>query len=162
MVPTCRNRLATSMIDHRSNQALPNHLEAAFVTRELQQALRQTIFSSGMQVSPRQANQIGEQFGSAFFSFWSNRTREDASEFGRKLAMAGLGPRSVLSMTEKLRVISWKGSSPDDDLLSIASDFCNSLLEGYMTGREERLLEIQERTHRAYITALEQKHDGDG
>lgn len=149
------------MFDHNTDQSLSSYLELASVTRELQQSLRQTIFSSGMQVSPRQVNRVGEQFGNAFFQFWDNRTREDASALGHKLAVDGLGPRSVLSMTETLRIISWKSSDTHRDLLFVASDFCNSLLEGYMAGREAVLLEVQERTHRAYLSTLEQRQDGD-
>lgn len=134
---------------------LREHLDQSRVTSILQKALRQTIFSSGLRVSPRQLNRICNELSREFFQFWIKKTYEEPIAYGSKLAREGLGVKSVLALTEALREISWQESNPVAELPYVTSSFCNSLLEGYITGREELLLDVQERTHRAYLSAME-------
>ena len=133
---------------------LASYLDPALLNATLAESLRVTIFSSGLSVSPRRVNQVSSEMGTAFCGFYPDRDANLVSALGRRLANEGLGPRSVLSMTEALRRACREHANPLTDLIDVAGEFSNSLLEGYMAGREEILLDVQERTHRAYLAAL--------
>ena len=138
---------------------LASHIDFALLSAALMQALRTTVFSSGLSVSPKRVNQIGSEMGAAFFGFYPHKDANQALALGRRFANEGLGPRSVLSMTEALRRTCREHANPLTDLIDAAGEFSNSLLEGYMAGREEILLDVQERTHRAYLAALHRQQE---
>ena len=135
-------------------------LDRQIVVVQIQKALRDTLFTSSQRVTPRRMNEIGQQFADAFLGFLDDRRFELADVYGHQLAVEGLSPRSVLAMTEALRRTCWEHSNPSQDLSRGVSEFSNVLLEGYIAGRETALLEVQERTHRAYLAALEREQDG--
>lgn len=114
-----------------------------------------------MQVSPRHANQIGNRFCDRYYAYWDDRQLEGCVAFGSELAAEGLGPKSVLAMTEALRTICWENSIVLEELPHVTGEFCNSLLEGFILGREAQLLEVQERTHQAFLVALERNQRED-
>lgn len=139
-------------------ETVPNplrlHLDSALLGATMAQALRNTLFSSGLSVSPRRVDQIGSEIASAFFSFYPEKDTNLVSVLGNRLSREGLGPRSILSMTESLRKVCREHANTLVELMDVAGEFSNALLEGYMAGREETLLEIQERTYRAHLAAL--------
>lgn len=121
----------------------------------MQNALRLTIFNNALQVSPRQTNQIAQRFVDQFYKFLISKDHEECAALGQDLAEKGLGPKSVLAMTELLRNTCLRDLNTITELSYVAGDFCNSLLEGFILGREAALLDVQERTHRAFILAQE-------
>jgi hypothetical protein len=58
-------------------------------------------------------------------------------------------------MTEAVRRVARQQSNPLTELPDVGGAFCNALLEGFMEGQAQMLLEVQERTHRAYLAALQ-------
>ena len=142
------------MAAHFDAKQFAGSIDQSLLATELQKSLRQTVFSSGLGLSPRRVNQISQAVADNFVSFCADAGLTDPSALGRSLALEGLGPHSVLTTTENLRRVCRSTSTEAVELFEIAGSFVNSLLEGYMHGREERLLEIQERTHRAHLAAL--------
>ena len=136
-----------------------NRLDLLELETALAQALRSTLFSSGLTISPRRVSQIGHEFGAAFCEFCGNQDLTQARVLGERLAQEGLGTRSLLTMTDSLRRLCTEKSDPLKELLEITTDFVNAVLEAFVLSRERRLLEIQDRTHRAHITALMRKQE---
>ncbi len=136
--------------------ALAEHLDIAGLTTEIARALRATLFSSRLSVAPRRVNELASQMAQHFFTFYESRDQAAALEYGKALAREGIGARSALEMTEAVRRVARQQSNPLTDLPDIAGAFCNALLEGFMDAQAQILLEVQERTHRAYLAALQQ------
>ena len=132
------------------------HLNEEHLTNELRQALRQTLFSSGRRISPRQVNNFGQDMAAAFLKFLKTEDQESAHTYGQYLANEGMGHRSVLTMTEALRRTCLE-SANRSALPSIAGLYVSALLEGYMTRREAYLLQEQARTQHAFLRAREQQ-----
>jgi hypothetical protein len=135
---------------------LAEHLDIAGLTAEIARALRATLFSSRLSVAPRRVNDLAGQMAQQFFTFHESRDQAAALEHGKALAREGIGGRSALEMTEAVRRVARQQSNPLIDLPDIAGAFCNALLEGFMDAQAQILLEVQERTHRAYLAALQQ------
>lgn len=132
------------------------HLNEEHLTNELRQALRQTLFSSRLRITPRRVNQVGQDMAAAFLKFLVTEDEETAYTYGQYLAGEGLGHRSVLTMTEALRR-TCRENGNGADLTSVAGLYVNSLLEGYMTRREAYLLQEQARAQHAFLRAREQQ-----
>lgn len=127
-------------------------LNEEHLATELRQALRQTLFSSGLRISPRRVNQIGQEVAAAFIEFLKAENGEGARTYGQRLAAEGLGPHSILAVTEALRRVCRESVDPAA-APPVAGCYVNALLEGYMAGREAFLLQEQERTQRAFQRA---------
>jgi hypothetical protein len=129
------------------------------ITSGLCQALRETTFSNRNSIAPRHLDEIGREETAAFLGFLETGDERAARERGRQLARAGLGHRSILTMTEALRRTCRESVNPNYEtlsaLLEAAGRYVSALLEGYMAGREEGLLREQERTREAYLRARE-------
>ncbi len=143
------------MVMQDIGQPLAAHLDQEHLANELRQALRQTLFSSGRRISPRQVNQVGQDMAADFLKFLVTEDEESANTYGQYLATEGLGHRSVLTMTEALRQVC-RESTNGVPLPSLAGSYVNALLEGYMARREAYLLQEQARTQRAFQRAQEQ------
>lgn len=135
---------------------LAEHLDIASLTAEIARALRATLFSSRLSVAPRRVNELASQMAQQFFAFYESRDQAAALEQGKALAREGIGARSALEMTEAVRRTAREKANPLVELPDIAGAFCNALLEGFMDAQAQILLEVQERTHRAYLAALQQ------
>jgi hypothetical protein len=133
-----------------------NHLNEEHLTKELRQALRQTLFSSGRRIAPRHVNQVGQNMAAAFLQFLKTEDEKTAHSYGQYLATEGLGHRSVLTMTEALRR-TCQESANGSALPSVAGLYVTALLEGYMARREAYLLQEQARTQHAFLQAREQQ-----
>lgn len=133
-----------------------SHLDQDELTSELQKALRQTLFSSRLRISPRRVKEIGQEVAEDFFEFLETGDEGAARAYGQILAAEGLGHCSILTMTEALRRVCRAHTNPSP-MASLAGEYVVPLLEGYMVGREEHLLEEQARTQRALARAQEKQ-----
>jgi hypothetical protein len=137
-------------------QSLCTCLDEAHLATELGQALRRTLFSSGLRVSPRRVGQISQEVAAAFLEFLEAEDEEAARAYGEHLATEGLGHRSILTMTEALRQACREDANPAG-LPGVAGRYVNALLEGYMARREASLVQEQARTVRALQRARERQ-----
>ena len=142
--------------------SLADYLDEQALAEALSSSLRNTLFSSSLSVSPRQVNTIASGPTSGFFTFFGDRDGSVADTYGRQLAQAGVGHRSILAMTETLRQECYQKANPSTELPAVAGLYVNALLEGYMAGREELVLQEQQRTVQAYIRASAQREDETG
>jgi hypothetical protein len=138
---------------------LAQHLDEASLTAEIAKALRATLFSSRLSVAPRRVNELAVQMAQQFFAFYDSRDQAAALAYGSALAREGIGARSALEMTEAVRRVARQQSNPLTELPDVGGVFCNALLEGFMDAQAQILLEVQERTHRAYLAALQHGAD---
>ena len=139
-----------------AGRPLSAHLDQMSLATELRQTLRQTLFSSGLRVSPRRVNQVGQGMAAAFLQFLEAEDEEAARAYGRHLAAEGLGHRAILTTTETLRRACWESVDPAA-LPSVAGRYVNVLLEVYVAGREASLLQQQEHVRRALQRTQEQQ-----
>lgn len=137
-------------------------IDSQALARELQQALRSTLFSSSRGLTPRRANLLGEQMAQSLSAFCDTPDEAAAQAYGRALAQEGLGTRSLLAMTEALRRSAAQASNPSPHLADAAVAYVNTLLEGYIAGREELVLREQERTLQAFLRASGPREDSPG
>lgn len=145
------------MSTEETGRKLTSHLDQDELTNALQKALRQTLFSSRLTISPRRVGEVSQEMSGDFFDFLETEDEKAARAYGRDLVTEGLGHRSVLMMTEALRRVCRTHSNPRP-MAGIAGEYVNSLLEGYMSGREEYLLQEQARTQRALERAQEREN----
>jgi hypothetical protein len=138
---------------------LAQHLDEASLTAEIAKALRATLFTSRLSVAPRRVNELAGQMAQQFFAFYDGRDQAAALGYGSALAREGIGARSALEMTEAVRRVARQQSNPLTELPDVTGAFCNALLEGFMDAQAQILLEVQERTHRAYLAALQHGAD---
>jgi hypothetical protein len=138
---------------------LAQHCSEASLTAEIAKALRATLFSSRLSVAPRRVNELAGQMAQQFFAFFESKDQAAAQGYGGALAREGIGTRSALEMTEAVRRVARQQSNPLTELPDVAGVFCNALLEGFMDAQAQMLLEVQERTHRAYLAALHNSTD---
>jgi len=138
---------------------LTQPLDQASLAADIAKALRSTVFSSRLSVAPRRINELAGQMAQQFFAFVEHREQTAALDYGKGLAREGIGTRSALEMTEAVRRAVRRQFDPLAELPEVAGAFCNALLEGFMDGQAQMLLEVQERTHRAYLAALQHRTD---
>jgi hypothetical protein len=134
---------------------LAQHLDEASLSAEIARALRATLFFSRLSVAPRRVNELAGQMAQQFLAFYDSRDQAAALSYGSALAREGIGARSALEMTEAVRRVARQQSNPLVELPDIAGVFCNALLEGFIDSQAQMLLEVQERTHRAYLAAMQ-------
>ena len=139
--------------------SVPNRPDAALdqarLTGDVAQALRATVFSSGLSIAPRQVNDLAGQLAQRFIAYLASPDDAGAHQYGKTLAADGLGPRSALFATEAARRFVRVHAGQSAEMAEATAGFCNALLEGFIEGRSERQLQDQERVHRAYLAALE-------
>jgi hypothetical protein len=132
-------------------------LDEGYLAVELSQALRRTLFSSGLCVSLRRVNQIGREIAAALFKFLETEDEQAVRTHGQHLAAEGLGHRAILAATETLRRGCRESGNPVGVPSSVVGRHVNALLEGYVVGREASLLQEQVRTWRALQRAQERR-----
>ncbi len=119
----------------------------------LADSLYKTIFSGGLRITPRRVQQIARQIAATFSHFAAEGDEQKVQAQGRTLAADGLGPPSILALSETLcRSQNGTGSNPD-----LATRFIVAMLGGYMTEREKRIVREQERIRRAWQRTLESR-----
>lgn len=138
----------------------PNRPDTALddlrLTGEVAQALRATVFSSGLSIAPRQINDLASQFVQRLLAYLASPDDAATCQYGKKLAADGLGPRSALFATEAARRFVRIHAIHSAEMTESTAAFCNALLEGFIDGRSERQLQAQEHVHQAYLAALEE------
>jgi hypothetical protein len=115
---------------------------------DVRHALTANAFSNGKLLRPRRLAEIARQEVEAFVHHAGVNDGEVTRQRGRQLAGHGLGHRSMLHMAEALRRAGHNGLGNDEQAVS---DYVVALLEGYMVGREQNLLQEQSRTVQALI-----------
>ena len=124
--------------------------EREAITSSVREALRATVFSNGKLIAPRRLDAIGREETEAFLGFLETRDEKAVRQRGQQLALKGLGIRSTMAMVEVLRRACRESVNSGEEAVA---DYASVLLEGYVTGREETLLQEQERTMKAYLRA---------
>ena len=132
---------------------LSAHMDSAFLSGVLAQSIRKTVFFSGLMVAPRLIDQIAQELTASFFRYHEDRDDQTVRVYGGTLAYQGFGPKTVLTSCDTLSRVCREKSNPLQDLPDLAGCYTSALLEGYIDGREQRLLLEQERTLRAYLAA---------
>lgn len=133
--------------------SLSHHLDESQIAGELQRALRETVFSSGLRISPRRLSEIAGDMAHIFLGYVADADDTAPSRLGQQLADDGLAPKSVVAVTDRLRMVASKASNSIETLPEVVAGFCAALLIGFMVTREEIILLEAERTHRAYLAA---------
>ncbi len=146
-------RLVAPDLVHRMDA----HREA--LTARMHGALQEHAFSNRALFPPRRLAEIAQEQATAFLAFLDTGDEEAIRQEGRKLAHDGLGIRSILALTEALRQAGWSSVNPEGTewppLQQALGRYTTALLEGYITKREESVLEQQERTREALLRALQ-------
>ena len=112
--------------------------------------LRETAFDNRYSLHPRQLAQVAVEVAEAFWSFLEASVAGQAESRGEHLALEGLGEKTILLLTSRLR--GFCRQDPRD--LDAAERFTTSLLEGFLRAREAQILTDQEQLRRALSAAL--------
>lgn len=136
------------------------HLDSALLVQELSPSIKKTVFSSGLMASPRMVDQIAQELGSSFLRYLRDRDESAVRDYGASLAHSGLGPRTVLVACETISRVCREKANPLKELPEVAGSYSSVLLEGYIFGREQRLLQEQERTLRAHLAVAARQQPG--
>ena len=112
--------------------------------------LRETAFDNRYSLHPRQLTQVAAEVAEAFWRFGETPVEGDVESRGEHLALEGLGEKTILLLTSRLR--GFCRQDPRD--LDAAERFTTSLLEGFLRAREAQLLTDQEQLRRALSAAL--------
>jgi hypothetical protein len=127
---------------------------SASMRAELHDSLRASVFSSGLNVSPRRVQQIAAETADTLVRLVGMADASgEITAFGRKLAQIGIGHQSMVALIAALHRGTWASAPAAEIPLSIRVE--GPLLLGYMAEREEHLLREQERTRRAWERARE-------
>jgi len=125
----------------------------------LRQAMRETAFSNRLLLAPRRLQEIGQHEAEAFLGYLQTLDLGSVQERGKRLALEGLGHRSVLALTTALRHtflrLAEMGKETWSVFLTTVDSYISALMEGYMAGIEEDLRREAERTQRAYARSIE-------
>lgn len=104
--------------------------------------LSKNASSNDKLLQPRRLDEIAQTEVEAFVRQARVTDGEYARQRGKELACQGLGHRSILLMADALRGAAHSGRGCDEQTVSV---YIAALLEGYMIGREQDLLQEQSR-----------------
>jgi GAF domain-containing protein len=127
------------------DQQLPGWYEE--LLGRLQEALEATAFSNRFLLSPRRLPQIAKAETDAFLYFLKTGDADRVREQGGKRAEEGLGERAMLRLGTTLRQFCRDYQA--GEALRAADVYADTLLEGFMEGREAIVLREQEQIRRA-------------
>lgn len=123
------------------------------------EAVLATAFSNRMMMKPRKLKELVEDECKAFTDYVQSSTPIDPTNSGIILAQNGLGHESILAITTSIRrSYHYFLSDSDTQAFDIFELYCNTLINGYMTGREIEVRKEQERAHEAYIRILKKEN----
>jgi hypothetical protein len=130
----------------------------------LQEALRSSMFSNRMRISPRRLGEIAEEETRSFATFLALKDHHRVEQRGYTLAHEGLGHKAMVSVCACLRMF-WRNSDAPVTVRTCESiedveAYTGAVLEGYMRGREEEVKREQERTRAAYLRTLAYDPEG--
>ena len=109
-------------------------------------SLRESAFENRYSLHPRRLLEIGQELAGSFLGFIEKDPAADPFGFGQKLAREGLGERTILLLSTRLR---------NKESLTAADAFIEALLAGFMKSREQQILTDQEQLRHALSAALE-------
>ncbi len=109
-------------------------------------SLRESAFENRYSLHPRRLLEIGQELAGSFLGFIEKDPAADPSGVGQKLAREGLGERTILLLSTRLR---------NQESLTAADAFIEALLAGFMKSREQQILTDQEQLRHALSAALE-------
>jgi hypothetical protein len=145
------------------NPAAPSrNLREQELTRLLSQVLGETAFDNRYSLHPRRFGEIAAEIASCFLSSIDNPTEAAAGVCSRRYADEGLGERTVIRLASCARRFCLQELGWSQATLDLAEAFTEPFLEGYMAGREQQILQDQERTRRALAAAVERQGEAGG
>jgi signal transduction histidine kinase/DNA-binding response OmpR family regulator len=118
----------------------------------LEKALQATALSNRFLLPFRRLPEIAKAEADAFLDFMKTGEANRVRERGAKRAEEGLGERSMLRLGATLRQF-WR-DDPADKALQAADAYADTLLEGFMAGREAIVLREQEQIRKALQTVI--------
>jgi putative methionine-R-sulfoxide reductase with GAF domain len=127
------------------DQQLPNWYEE--LPGRLQEVLEATAFSNRFLLPPRRLPQIAKAEADAFLDFLETGDADRIREQGVKRAEEGLGEQAMLRLGTTLGQFCRDHLA--DEALRAADVYVDTLLEGFMEGREALVLREQEQIRRA-------------
>ena len=140
----------------------PVHLLTAnkdMLVNALRHSMRETAFANRMLLAPRRLQEIALHEADAFVGYLETLDVEIVRERGKRLALEGLGHRSILALTTALRRVFLQVAELDSQSWSIflttVDSYNMALMEGYMAGCEEDVRRETERTRQAYERSVE-------
>lgn len=139
-------------------EQLSSFLEPGPLAHSLTQALRPTLFSNSAYISPRRLKRLAQQVSTSFLAYLEAPDEAVIQDYGRRLALEGLGHQAILTIVQVLRSL-WgdaKRTAPSARWSHNTERYVHMLLVGYLAGAETRLLHEQELIHRAYLRVLKQ------
>jgi hypothetical protein len=148
-------KMAADLLDDTVIDAIKVHLN---------EALRSSMFSNRMRISPRRLGEIAEEETLSVAAFVTLKDRERVEQRGYTLAHEGLGHQAILNVCARLRMI-WRDSNihltaPTSESTEDIEAYTGAVLEGYMRGREDEVKREQERTRAAYLRTLAYDPEG--
>jgi PAS domain S-box-containing protein len=128
------------------------------LTVVLQALLRETAFDNRYSLHPRQLVAIGSEVTEAFLRFLDASDEAGVKASGGRLAREGLGEKTILKLTSRLRTFFRMelnaGAQVHSATFDAVEHFTTSLLDGFLSAREAQILTDQEQLRRALSTAL--------
>ena len=134
-------------------------LNKDMLVNALRHSMRETAFANRMLLAPRRLQEIALHEADAFVGYLETLDVEIVRERGKRLALEGLGHRSILALTTALRRVFLQVAELDSQSWSIflttVDSYNMALMEGYMAGCEEDVRRETERTRQAYERSVE-------
>lgn len=135
------------------------------MTEEVKELLSETIFQSEYTFHPRDISKFAHQITDSLFLYLKHLDETIPFSEGQKIAAIGMSVRTALSLGILLRQFcdnhaeKSAGTEPVD-LQKAVDSYTVHFVEGYIEEKELRLLDEQEKIHRAFVRAhLEKTKD---
>ncbi len=125
---------------------------------DLVNILHSRIFDNRHTIHPRRLTEIGEEEIDGLIEFFRSGDTEPPRFRGRNRAKEGLSEKAVLSIGSRFREIclttlDHRGDDDARQMISTIDTYMLHYIAGYLEGREQYLLDEQERLRRAYMKA---------
>ncbi len=111
---------------------------------------------------PRQVRKLGAEEVESVIRYFQNGDNKAVEKRGKIKARNGFGEQSVMTLGKTLTELFLDATDELDiesikDAIEIVDEYMTSYVSGFITGREEYILEEQERLRKAYTTAKDQR-----
>lgn len=126
--------------------------------QRMNEAVIGTTFSNRMLMKPRRLKEIVISETNSFVQTMQADFSDLPEIRGQNLAQSGLGLDTILAITSSIRSTWYEMELFQSNKFILLAEniemYCNSLLKGYMIGREIEIQKEQTRTQDAYIRIL--------
>ncbi|HKJ67548.1 MAG TPA: hypothetical protein VKA68_06290 [bacterium] len=124
------------------------------------------IFENRFTMHPRQVRKLGEEEVESVIRYFQSGDAKAVEKRGKIKARSGFGEQSVMTLGKTLTGLFLDATDELDiesikDAIEIVDEYMTSYVSGFITGREEHILEEQERLRKAYTTAKDQRRGAD-